>query len=284
MIIRAGYDISFECERETPTLLALRLHPSRRADLIGPEVLRFSPEVATSDYIDGFGNACTRLTAPAGLITISSQFDIRDSGLPDVWPDEAEQHEIDRLPDEVLVFLLASRYVETDVLMAIAWRLFGNTRPGWPRVRAILDFVHSHIRFDYMLANSSRSAFGAYLERVGVCRDFTHLAVAFCRCMNIPARYCTGYLGDIDIVRDAAPMDFSAWFEVFLGGQWHVADARHNRPRVGRILMARGRDATDVALSTQFGPTRLAGFNVITHEVPRSSAYPSEAQVEQFAN
>lgn len=267
MIIRAGYEISFESERPTPTLLALRLHPSRRKDLLSEERLHFTPLVPTSDYVDGFGNACTRLTAPAGLITISSRFEIEDSGLPDNWPADAEQHEIDRLPDEVLVFLLASRYVETDVLMGIAWRLFENTRPGWPRVRAILDYVHSHIRFDYMLADSSRSAFGAYLERVGVCRDFTHLAIALCRCMNIPARYCTGYLGEIGEPQSAVPMDFSAWFEVFLGGQWHVADARHNRPRVGRILMARGRDATDVALSTQFGPTRLAGFQVTTLEL-----------------
>lgn len=272
MIIRAGYTIGFECERPTPTLLALRLHPSRRADLIGAEIIEITPAVEASDYLDGFGNACTRLTAPAGLTTISGRFQVRDSGLPDIWPEEAEQHEIDRLPDDVLVYLLASRYVETDVLMAKAWELFANTRPGWPRVRSILDFVHDHIRFDYMLANSSRSAFGAYLERVGVCRDFTHLAIAFCRCMNIPARYCTGYLGDIGVPQDPAPMDFSAWFEVFLGGQWYVADARHNRPRIGRILMARGRDATDVALSTQFGRTRLAGFQVVTEQVGLEAA------------
>lgn len=267
MIIRAGYSLTYECPKPTPTLLTLNIHPSRRADLLTPQILNFDPPVQTRDYTDGFGNTCTRLIAPAGRLTISTQFDIYDSGQPDVLPVDATQHDSTDLPDATLVYLLGSRYCETDVLSDIAWRLFEHTAPGWPRVQAILDFVHGHIRFDYMQADNMRSAYGAYLQQVGVCRDFTHLAVAFCRCMNIPARYCTGYLGDIGVPASVNPMDFSAWFEVYLGGHWHTADARNNIPRIGRILMAYGRDATDVALSTQFGPTKLVGFQVLTDEV-----------------
>ena len=271
MIIHAGYSISYDCPKPTPTLLALRIHSSRRPDLLTPEALTFSPPLRTRNYTDGFGNICTRLTAPAGRLTISTEFDVFDSGLPDAVPLDATQHDIEDLPDDVLVYLLGSRYVETDVLSSFAWQQFEATQPGWPRVQAILDFVHRHIRFDYMQADSMRSAYGAYLQQVGVCRDFAHLAIAFCRCMNIPARYCTGYLGDIGVPASEAPMDFSAWFEVYLGRKWHTADARHNKPRIGRILIARGRDATDVALSTQFGPAALAGFSVVTEEVARPS-------------
>ena len=272
MQIKAGYTLTYECPRPTPTLLTLKIHPTRRADLLTPEVLTFSPPVETWDYTDGFGNVCTRLTAPAGRTTISTEFEIHDSGLTDYVPRDAIQHDIKDLPDDTLVYLLGSRYCETDILSDIAWRLFENTQPGWSRVQAILDFVHNHIRFDYMLADKTRSAYGGYLQQVGVCRDFTHLAVAFCRCMNIPARYCTGYLGDIGVPPSASPMDFSAWFEVYLGGHWYTADARNNRPRIGRILMAIGRDATDVALSTQFGPTTLVGFNVVTDEMDMTTA------------
>lgn len=267
MIIRAGYSISYDCPKPTPTLLALRVHSSRRSDLLTPETLTFSPSLKTRDYTDNFGNICTRLTAPPGRLTISTEFNVFDSGLPDAVPINAAQHDIEELPDEVLVYLLGSRYVETDVLSNFAWQQFEAMQPGWPRVQAILDFVHGHIRFDYIQADNMRSAYGAYLQQVGVCRDFAHLAIALCRCMNIPARYCTGYLGDIGVPPNEAPMDFSAWFEVYLDGKWHTADARHNKPRIGRILMARGRDATDVALSTQFGPAALAGFSVTTEEV-----------------
>lgn len=267
MIIRAGYSLTYQCPMPTPTLLVLSIHPSRQGDLVTPQVLTFSPNVETHSYRDGFGNDCTRLMAPAGTLTISTMFDITDPGTVETVPTGARQHEIGELPDEVLVYLLGSRYCETDVLSETAWQLFAGTQPGWTRVQAILDFVHNHIRFDYQLADRMRSAYGAYLQQVGVCRDFTHLAIAFCRCMNIPARYCTGYLGDIGVPVTAAPMDFSAWFEVYLDGQWHTADARNNIPRIGRILMARGRDATDVALSTQFGPTTLTGFSVTTEVV-----------------
>lgn len=267
MIIRAGFTIAYQNPQPTPTLLALNIHPSRRPDLLSPHILTFDPPVAHRDYLDGFGNACTRLIAPAGPLTISTQFDVYDTGLPDVVPLDARQHDSEELPDETLVYLLGSRYCETDILSNFAWDTFGSTPLGWPRVQAILDFVHNHIRFDYQAADRTRTAYGAYQQQVGVCRDFTHLAVTLCRCMNIPARYCTGYLGDIGVPPNPAPMDFSAWLEVYLGGHWYQADARHNTPRIGRILMATGRDATDVAISTQFGPSVLNHFEVLTEEV-----------------
>jgi transglutaminase-like putative cysteine protease len=269
MQIKAGYTLTYDCPQPTPMLLTLNIHPSRRADLLTPQVLTFSPEVEAWDYADGFGNVCTRITAPAGRLIVSTQFEIYDTGLPDVVPVDATQHHIRDLPDDTLVYLLGSRYCETDKLSDVAWRLFSNTPPGWPRVQAMLDFVHHHIHFDYMQADRTRSAFGGYTDRVGVCRDFTHLFITFARAMNIPARYCTGYLGDIG-VPVAGPMDFAAWAEVYLGGHWYTADARNNVPRIGRILMAIGRDATDVALSTQFGPATMVGFQVVTDEVPTS--------------
>ncbi|MDB5621770.1 MAG: transglutaminase-like protein [Devosia sp.] len=268
MQIKAGFTLSYDCPQPTPMLLCLHVHPSRRADLLSEQTLVFSPAVDAWEYLDGFGNACTRIIAPAGRISISTQFTIYDSGLPDVVPHAAHQHEIGDLPDDTLVYLLGSRYCETDQLTAIAWQLFGTTAPGWPRVQAILDFVHNHIRFDYAQADRTRTAYGAYTGQVGVCRDFAHLALTLCRCMNIPARYCTGYLGDIGVPANPAPMDFSGWFEVYLGGHWYTADARHNTPRIGRVLMGIGRDATDVALSTQFGPAMLSGFEVVTEQVP----------------
>lgn len=272
MQIKAGYSLTYDCPQPTPMLLCLNIHPSRRADLLTPQVLRFSPQLESWDYTDGFGNVCTRITAPAGQTTISTEFEIYDPGTPDHVPFDAIQHDIRDLPDEVLVFLLGSRYCETDRLSNIAWSMFGHTRPGWPRVQAILDYVHNHIRFDYQRADPTRSAYGAYNEGIGVCRDFAHLALTLCRCMNIPARYCTGYLGDIGIPPMPGPMDFSGWFEVFLGGHWYTADARSNIPRIGRVLMAIGRDATDVAISTQFGPATLTSFNVVTDEITAAHA------------
>jgi transglutaminase-like putative cysteine protease len=267
MRIKAGFTLGYECPKPTPMLLNLSLHPTRRSDLLTPQVLSFLPQVEAWEFTDSFGNIGTRITAPAGLLTISTAFEIYDSGQPDMVPLDAAQHDIGNLPDDTLVYLMGSRYCETDKLSDIAWRLFEATPPGWPRVQAILDFAHNHIRFDYMQADATRTAFQAYEGGVGVCRDFTHLAVALCRCMNIPARYCTGYLGDIGVPPVPLPMDFSAWFEVYLGGHWYTADARHNTPRIGRILMAIGRDATDVALSTQFGPATLTGFEVVTEEI-----------------
>jgi transglutaminase-like putative cysteine protease len=276
MHIRAGYEIAYECPGPTPMLLVLSIHPSRVPDLVTPHRISFDREVVPYDYIDGFGNTCTRIIAPQGRTTIRTDFVIADSGLPDIVAPEARQHEITELPNEALVFLLGSRYCETDRLSDIAWSLFANTPPGWPRVQAICDYVHDWIGFGYQHACATASAWDSYTGRKGVCRDFAHLAIAFCRCMNIPARYCTGYLGDIGVPR-VDPMDFSAWFEAYLGGQWYTFDARNNIPRIGRILMARGRDATDVALSTSFGPSALASFDVFTDEVAIASSPSAHA-------
>lgn len=276
MQIKAGFRLSYDCPQSTPMLLALNLHPSRRTDLLTEQALSFAPHLESWDYVDGFGNVCTRIMAPAGRMTVSTEFVVYDSGQPDIVPLDATQHAIRDLPDEVLVYLLGSRYCETDKLSPLAWSLFGGTAPGWPRVQAILDYVHNHLRFDYQLADPTRSAFEGHGGQVGVCRDFAHLAITLCRAMNIPARYCTGYLGDIGVPVAPFPMDFSAWFEVYLGGHWYTADARHNVPRIGRILMAIGRDATDVALSTAFGPALLSEFLVITEEVkPPLAGLPS---------
>jgi transglutaminase-like putative cysteine protease len=267
MKIRAGFHIGYECEQETPMLLVLNIHPSRRVDLLTEQVLSFDRPIEAWGYTDTFGNACSRFVAPIGVTTISTEFEIYDNGLADPVPENAVQHDINNLPDEVLVYLLGSRYCDTDRLADFAWKTFFNTPLGWPRVKAILNFTHNQIAFDYQKADLFRTAFGGYTDRVGVCRDYAHLAITLCRCMNIPARYCTGYLGDIGVPADPNPMDFSAWFEVYLSGRWYTVDARHNKPRIGRILMATGRDATDVAMSTAFGPATLKRFEVVTAEI-----------------
>jgi len=265
--IRAGFDIAYDCPQPTPMLLTLSIHPSRMDDLIGPHQLTFDPPVGATEYRDGFGNVCHRIVAPTGRLQISTAFQVRDPGTPDVVVPDAVQHPVQDLPDDALVYLLGSRYCETDRLTELAWSLFGNAPSGWARVQAICDYVHNRIEFGYHHADATRGAWSGHDEGCGVCRDFAHLAITLCRCMNIPARYCTGYLGDIGVPPMDAPMDFSAWFEVYLSGHWHTFDARHNKPRIGRILMARGRDATDVALSTIFGRSTLALFNVVTDEV-----------------
>jgi transglutaminase-like putative cysteine protease len=272
MQIRAGYELVYDCPQPTPMLLLLSVHPSRSGDLQTPHEMSFDPPIDATHYRDGFNNVCTRIVAPSGRLTISSKFIVGDPGTPDVVVPEAEQHPVQELPDETLVYLLGSRYCETDRLSETAWSLFANAPRGWGRVQAICDYVHAHVTFGYQYARSTKTAWDVFMERQGVCRDFAHLAVAFCRCMNIPARYCTGYLGDIGIEAVDEPMDFSAWFEVYLGGHWHTFDARHNKPRIGRILMGRGRDASDVAISTTFGPCILSGFRVITDELPLKQA------------
>jgi len=272
MQIRAGFEITYDCPQPTPMLLALSVHPSRMKDVIGPHNIRFDPMIGAADYRDAFGNMITRIVAPAGRLTMSADFLVNDPGTLDAYVPEAAQHAVQDLPDEALVFLLGSRYCDTDRLSDTAWALFGGTPLGWARVQAICDYVHDRITFGYEHADPTRTAFGGHSERRGVCRDFAHLAVTLCRCMNIPARYCTGYLGDIGVPVLDVPGDFSAWFEVYLGGHWHTFDARHNQRRIGRILMARGRDATDVAIATTFGPCTLAGFRVITDEIAPSPA------------
>jgi transglutaminase-like putative cysteine protease len=265
--IRVGYELIYDCPQPTPMMLVLNIHYTRASDLLVPDYVTTDPSIPINIYRDGFGNWCSRIVAPKGQIRISSSAVVKDSGEPDVVARWAQQHAIQDLPEEVLVFLLASRYCDTEKLVPIAWNSFGHTQPGWDRVQAICDFVHSHISFGYEHASSTRTAWETFNERRGVCRDFAHLAIALCRCMNIPARYCTGYLGDIGIPPPYGPMDFSAWFEVYLGGSWYTFDARNNTPRIGRVLMARGRDAIDVAISTTFGANALVGFKVWTDEI-----------------
>jgi len=267
MRIRIGFEIAYECVQPTPMLLSLRVHPSRVRDLETPDTLQSDPAFPIREYRDSFGNICSRALLPAGRTRFFTDTIIRDSGLPDEVMPEAAQLPIPDLPSEVLIFLLGSRYCETDKLSDTAWQLFGTTPPGWARVQAICDYVHERVKFGYELARPTKSASDVHIERGGVCRDFAHLAVTFCRCMNIPARYVTGYLGDIGVPPDPAPMDFSAWFEAYLGGRWYTFDARHNHPRIGRILIATGRDASDVAISNSFGMTTLAGFKVWTDEL-----------------
>ena len=268
MKIRAGFEISYECPQSTPMILQVRVHPSRSHDLLTWDHVQFDPPIPVNSYHDQFGNFCHVIRAPVGRLTMSTDFLVHDNGEPDVVVPQAEQHALEDLPVDTLVFLLGSRYCETDRLSDTAWSLFGHLPTGWPLVQAICDYVHKHLTFGYAHASPTKTAYDAYTEKRGVCRDFAHLAVTLCRCMNVPARYCTGYLGDIGVPPDGQPMDFSAWFEAYLGGRWYTFDARHNKPRIGRILMARGRDATDVAIVTEFNPCTLTGFKVITDEVP----------------
>jgi transglutaminase-like putative cysteine protease len=264
--IRAGYRIAFECEQTDTLLLMLTTRWELRDDVLTPETLNTEPFRPIRQYTDVFGNMCSRVVIPQGRTTFSADFMIQVSDLPDPVTPDAVQHSIEELPDEVLLFLLGSRYCDTQALMQTAWDRFGAVEPGWGMVQAIVEYTHERITFGYHHARVTRTAWEAHEERVGVCRDFAHLAVTLCRCMNIPARYCTGYLGDIGFPI-TGPMDFSAWFQVYLGGAWHTFDARHNRPRIGRIPIAIGRDATDVAISTSFGRTELVEFVVITEEV-----------------
>lgn len=267
MLIRGGYEIGLKVEASTPFVAMLNVRPERFQDLRSPHAIMNDRGIPMQHYHDAFGNFCTRLTLPSGTTTISCNFLMHDSGLADIECPDAVQHEVADLPHEVLQYLLGSRYCETDHLSNIAWGLFGHIPAGWQRVRAIVDFVHRHLTYGYEHARATRTAYEAYNERVGVCRDFAHLAVALCRCMNIPARYCSGYLGDIGVEPLDVPMDFHAWFEAYLGGTWHSFDARHQVPRIGRILMACGRDAADTALTTAFGPLQLVSFRVLTEEV-----------------
>jgi transglutaminase-like putative cysteine protease len=272
MLIKVGCEIEFTYPNPTAVVLMLHLHPSVMVRILGPERLEVKPQVGITQYTDLYGNRCGRVFVPAGPMSVRHEAVVIDHGQPDpqVW--NAFQHPVQTLPDDVLLYLLPSRYCEVDSeLKDIAWSLFGHFPAGWPLVQGICDFVHSHIRFDYQQARANRTALEIFRERAGVCRDFMHLAITFCRCLNVPARYCTGYLGDIGVPAVPYPMDFSAWFEVFLGGKWYAFDARNNVPRIGRILMARGRDAADVALTTTFGVNQLQSFKVWADEIPEGA-------------
>lgn len=267
MRIRFGCRLTYAFQQPTPVIALLNVHHSRVGDLEQPDLLITDPAVAIGSYRDGFGNWCSRFQAPSGTLTLATSGIIRDRGDPDPVVPDARQHSVEDLPADTLVYLLGSRYCDTDVLSERAWALFSATPPGWARVAAISTFVHHHIAFGYQFARSTRTASEAMAEGRGVCRDYTHLAIALCRCMNIPARYCTGYLGDIGQPPPYAPGDFSAWMEVYLENRWHVFDPRNLTPRVGRILIARGRDAADVPLTHTFGPNTLTGFEVWTDEI-----------------
>jgi transglutaminase-like putative cysteine protease len=270
MLIQVGYELVFNCSQETPMILMVNVHYSRASDIVRPDLLTTDPETRVTSYRDRFGNWCSRLVAPIGRIRLKGDGVISDSGRQEVLATSARQVPLQDLPEDTLVFLLGSRYCETDLLSDQAWSLFGWTTPGGPRVQAICDYVHNHIAFNYQNARSTRTAWEAYNERTGVCRDFTHLAITFCRAMNIPARYCTGYLGDMGQPPPYSVMDFAAWMEVYLEGGWQTFDPRNNVPRIGRTLIAQGRDAADVAITTTFGPCILERFQVWTDEIAES--------------
>jgi transglutaminase-like putative cysteine protease len=275
MRINVGFEMIYQSPQPTPIILNLNVHFTRVSDLVGRDDLKFEPPVPVTGYRDSFGNWCSRIIAPSGRLRITADAMVNDSGMPDPVVPQARQVPVQNLPEDTLLFLLGSRYCETDRLSETAWTLFDHAPPGWGRVQAICDYVNQHITFGYEHARMTRTALEAFNERIGVCRDFTHLAVAFCRCMNIPARYCTGYLGDIGMPPPYGTMDFAAWFEVFLDGEWHTFDARNNMPRIGRVLIARGRDAADVALTNTFGPSVLSSFRVWTDEVQPAAANQS---------
>lgn len=267
MKLRVGYELLYSFPQPTPAILMLTVHFTRAPDLERPDYIIVQPSVPISGFRDGFGNWCCRIVAPAGQVRITTDTIVRDTGLTDPTMPYAAQLPVEALPEEALAFLLASRFCDSDLLLDLAWSLFGHATPGWGRVQAVCDFVHQHIAFGYGHARVTRTASEAYRERQGVCRDYAHLAIAFCRALNIPARYCTGYLGDAGTAPPYPPGDFSAWFEAYLGGQWYTFDPRNNVPRIGKVLIARGRDAADVAITTTFGPNTLTSFRVWTDEV-----------------
>jgi transglutaminase-like putative cysteine protease len=276
MLIRIGYDIALNLPFPTAVVFVLRVHPTRAGDLLKAEDFRTEPQLPVEEYFDRFGNHCGRVNPSAGIIRFLNNAVIRDSGEPDTFAPAAAQLDVQQMPVETLNFIIPSRYCEVDSeLLEFAWQTFGTTPLGWSRVQAICDFVHNRLRFDYLQARATRTALDSFRERVGVCRDFTHLAITLCRCMNIPARYVTGYLGDIGVPPVPDPMDFSAWFEVYLGERWYTFDARHNRRRIGRIPIGRGLDAGDVPITMVFARHTLVDFRVITEETGPGEARPS---------
>lgn len=272
MKIRFGYELVYSVPALTPMIFTLHSQPSGTQMLLKPDVMVAEPQVPLFFFPDAYGNTCTRLEAAPGLVRLTADGIIEDCGVPEPAHWSAAEHPVRELPPDTLQYLLASRYCETDLLMNEAWRLFGHLAPGWSRVQAICDFVNREITFGYQFARPTKTALETYQERRGVCRDLAHLAIAFCRCLNIPARYCTTYLGDIGVPPVNAPMDFAGCMEVFLGGAWHVFDPRNNARRIGRIIIARGRDAADVAISTAFGAAWLQTFRVWTDEISDAAA------------
>lgn len=269
MLIHIGYDIIFDVPLAVPFVALLKVHPSRVNDLQTPDELKVGSGTYFECYSDSFGNNCCRFLARPGKLRLTNSTIICDTGEPDSVAPWGREIPVEHLPNDVLQYLLNSRYCEVDRMSNIAAQLFGGIQPGWNRVQAVCSWVHDWVTFGYQFANPTKTAFDVYTDRCGVCRDFQHLAVTMCRALNIPARYATGYLGDIGVPLSDVPMDFSAWFEVYLEGRWWTFDARHNQPRIGRVLMAVGRDASDVAITTSFGTANLLQFTVITEEVAK---------------
>jgi transglutaminase-like putative cysteine protease len=268
MLIQLGFDIALQVSSPTAITCALRVHPSRENDLLAPENFLIEPAMSVHDFIDVFGNRCSRLSVNAGLVRFTNSAVIHDNGLLNAIAPEAPYTDVRDLPLDTLPFIQPSRYCDADsILLDIAWANFGHISGGWNKVQAICDFVHSSLQFDYLRARSNRTALQTYQEATGVCRDFTHLAITLCRALNIPARYCTGYLGDIGVPLDPAPMDFAAWFEAYVGGDWYTFDPRHNTRRIGMIPMAKGKDAGDCALTTVFSLHTLETFNVTAYQL-----------------
>ena len=274
MKIRFGYELVYGVPQTTPMIFTLHSQPNGTQRLLRPDILQTAPVLPLYFFTDAFGNTCTRLEAPAGTLRLTADGIMEDGAEPEPAHWSAAEHPVRDLPPDTLQYLLASRYCETDLLMNDAWLLFGPVAPGWARVQAICDYVNREVTFGYAYARPTKTALETYRERQGVCRDLAHLAIAFCRCLNIPARYCTSYLGDIGVPPVDAPMDFAGCMEVFLDGAWHVFDPRNNARRVGRIIIARGRDAADVAISTAFGAPYLQTFRVWTDEVADLTATP----------
>lgn len=266
MHVRVGCEFIVESSAPTPTAGIVRPRDRGWHTLLD-ERYSLSPDVPIHAYVDGFGNHVWRWTAPEG------QMRIRYDAIVDVPPGadpllvDLPGTPVDALPDEVLVYTLPSRHCQSDLVIDTAWQLFGELPDGSARVQAICDWAHTNIEYGYGNSISTTSGYDAYQQRRGVCRDFAHIAVMFCRAMNIPARYVCGYLPDIAVPYDPVPMDFHAWFEAYLDGEWRTYDARHNTPRIGRVLIARGRDAVDTAFLTSYGPSTLTGFTVWADEI-----------------
>lgn len=282
MLIRLGYEIAIQCSEPTPVFSLLEIHDDHQKDIKHQTPVQMSPSIPSQLFRDMYGNTCRRFIAPEGGVKLHYDAVIKANDTPDEANGLAEATPIENLPHDVLGYLLGSRYCETDHLMSLAWQLFGHVPAGCPRVQAIMDYVHNRLSYGYGYARATRTAAQAHDERVGVCRDFAHLAITLCRCMNIPARYVNGYLGDIGVEPDPAPMDFSAWVEAYLDGRWHVFDPRHNTPRIGRVTIARGRDATDVPLLHSFGPHSLSTFKVWTYEDDAASQKPAIHRVDRL--
>jgi transglutaminase-like putative cysteine protease len=278
MLIRVGFDIAYSCPQPVATVLKLGIEPDRARDLLRPDTISVEPHVPSREFTDSFGNRCTRLISPPGVTRLKTETIVHDNGEVDPVNPDAREVPVQDLPDDALRYLVNSRYCEVDKLGTFAWSQFGGVKPGWARVQAIFDFVHNHLEFGYPHARPTRTAAEGLEERLGVCRDFTHLSIALCRAMNIPARYCNGYLGDIGVPPDPAPMDFNAWTEVFLDGRWYTCDGRHNMPRIGRIVVARGLDAADIPMIHTFGPHWLQEFTVITEEVAEEAQELQQAR------